>query len=168
MSSEPAGAGCSAAGAARHALPALRATTTRGVCRVFRSECRHEHRLTLSWEERNSTGRVSGVRDVAGQWRSGKDGGERGIRTPDTRKGMADFESAAFNRALPALRVRPVLNLAREIPCVNRLRAASSASELALTTAACRLPAKAPRASVEQRHARPLSSLTCFFVFTAD
>ncbi len=31
-------------------------------------------------------------------------GGERGIRTPDTRKGMADFESAAFNRALPSLR----------------------------------------------------------------
>src|SRR5277367_3110881 len=31
-------------------------------------------------------------------------GGEGGIRTPDTRKGMADFESAAFNRALPPLR----------------------------------------------------------------
>ena len=37
----------------------------------------------------------------------GEFGGERGIRTPDTRKGMADFESAAFNRALPALRVAP-------------------------------------------------------------
>ena len=31
-------------------------------------------------------------------------GGEGEIRTPDTRKGMADFESAAFNRALPPLR----------------------------------------------------------------
>jgi hypothetical protein len=32
-------------------------------------------------------------------------GGEGGIRTPDTRKGMPDFESGAFNRALPPLRV---------------------------------------------------------------
>ena len=31
-------------------------------------------------------------------------GGEGGIRTPDTRKGMSDFESGAFNRALPPLR----------------------------------------------------------------
>ncbi len=31
-------------------------------------------------------------------------GGEGGIRTPDTRKGMPDFESGAFNRALPPLR----------------------------------------------------------------
>jgi hypothetical protein len=30
-------------------------------------------------------------------------GGEGGIRTPDTRKGMPDFESGAFNRALPPL-----------------------------------------------------------------
>ena len=32
-------------------------------------------------------------------------GGEGGIRTPDTRKGMPDFESGAFNRALPPLRI---------------------------------------------------------------
>ncbi len=32
-------------------------------------------------------------------------GGEGGIRTPDTRKGMSDFESGAFNRALPPLRL---------------------------------------------------------------
>ena len=37
-------------------------------------------------------------------------GGERGIRTPDTRKGMADFESAAFNRALPSLRTRQIVD----------------------------------------------------------
>ncbi len=35
---------------------------------------------------------------------SGVYGGEGGIRTPDTRKGMPDFESGAFNRALPPLR----------------------------------------------------------------
>jgi hypothetical protein len=34
-----------------------------------------------------------------------KTGGEGGIRTPDTRKGMSDFESGAFNRALPPLRI---------------------------------------------------------------
>jgi hypothetical protein len=32
-------------------------------------------------------------------------GGEGGIRTPDTLTGMSDFESGAFNRALPPLRV---------------------------------------------------------------
>jgi hypothetical protein len=37
-------------------------------------------------------------------WR-GFYGGERGIRTPDSLATMADFESAAFNRALPALRL---------------------------------------------------------------
>jgi hypothetical protein len=31
-------------------------------------------------------------------------GGEGGIRTPGTRKGTSDFESGAFNRALPPLR----------------------------------------------------------------
>ena len=31
-------------------------------------------------------------------------GGEGGIRTPDTLTGMSDFESGAFNRALPPLR----------------------------------------------------------------
>ena len=31
-------------------------------------------------------------------------GGEGGIRTPDTREGMHDFESCAFNQALPPLR----------------------------------------------------------------
>jgi hypothetical protein len=31
-------------------------------------------------------------------------GGEGGIRTPDSLATMADFESAAFNRALPPLR----------------------------------------------------------------
>ena len=36
-------------------------------------------------------------------------GGEGGIRTPDTRKGMPDFESGAFNRALPPLRAWPSL-----------------------------------------------------------
>jgi hypothetical protein len=36
-------------------------------------------------------------------------GGEGGIRTPDTRKGMPDFESGAFNRALPPLRIRQPL-----------------------------------------------------------
>ena len=30
-------------------------------------------------------------------------GGEGGIRTPDTREGMHDFESCAFNQALPPL-----------------------------------------------------------------
>ena len=32
------------------------------------------------------------------------DGGEGGIRTPDTLTSMPDFESGAFNRALPPLR----------------------------------------------------------------
>ena len=32
-------------------------------------------------------------------------GGEGGIRTPGTRKGTSDFESGAFNRALPPLRL---------------------------------------------------------------
>ncbi len=32
-------------------------------------------------------------------------GGERGIRTPDTVTRMSDFESGAFNRALPSLRI---------------------------------------------------------------
>ena len=31
-------------------------------------------------------------------------GGEGGIRTPDTLTSMPDFESGAFNRALPPLR----------------------------------------------------------------
>ena len=30
-------------------------------------------------------------------------GGEGGIRTPDTLAGMHDFESCAFNQALPSL-----------------------------------------------------------------
>ena len=38
-------------------------------------------------------------------------GGERGIRTPDTLAGTHDFESCAFNQALPSL-----LQLARIIP----------------------------------------------------
>ena len=33
-----------------------------------------------------------------------RNGGEGGIRTPDSLATMADFESAAFNRALPPLR----------------------------------------------------------------
>jgi hypothetical protein len=37
-------------------------------------------------------------------WR-GFYGGEGGIRTPDSLATMADFESAAFNRALPPLRL---------------------------------------------------------------
>ena len=32
-------------------------------------------------------------------------GGEGGIRTPDTLTSMPDFESGAFNRALPPLRL---------------------------------------------------------------
>ena len=36
-------------------------------------------------------------------------GGEGGIRTPDTLTSMPDFESGAFNRALPALRIRKPL-----------------------------------------------------------
>jgi hypothetical protein len=32
-------------------------------------------------------------------------GGEGGIRTPDTRKGMPDFESGAIDRTLPPLRI---------------------------------------------------------------
>ena len=36
------------------------------------------------------------------------DGGEGGIRTPDSLATMSDFESGAFNRALPPLRVHPV------------------------------------------------------------
>jgi hypothetical protein len=35
---------------------------------------------------------------------AGDYGGEGGIRTPDSLATMADFESAAFNRALPPLR----------------------------------------------------------------
>ena len=33
-------------------------------------------------------------------------GGEGGIRTPDAREGMHDFESCAFNQALPSLQMR--------------------------------------------------------------
>ena len=32
-------------------------------------------------------------------------GGEGGIRTPVTRKGKLDFESSAFNRTRPPLRI---------------------------------------------------------------
>ena len=39
---------------------------------------------------------------LATGWKS--HGGERGIRTPDSLAAMPDFESGAFNRALPALR----------------------------------------------------------------
>ena len=39
-------------------------------------------------------------------------GGEGGIRTPDTREGMHDFESCAFNQALPPLLEKQV----RKIP----------------------------------------------------
>ncbi len=46
-------------------------------------------------------------------------GGEGGIRTPDTRKGMPDFESGAFNRALPPLRF--VYNTLRDALEVLRL-----------------------------------------------
>ena len=42
-------------------------------------------------------------------------GGEGGIRTPDTREGMSDFESGAFNWALPPLRVSI-------LPKINRFR----------------------------------------------
>ena len=34
-------------------------------------------------------------------------GGEGGIRTPDSLATMSDFESGAFNRALPTLRCKP-------------------------------------------------------------
>jgi hypothetical protein len=45
------------------------------------------------------------------------DGGEGGIRTPDTRKGMPDFESGAFNRALPPLHkaILPKINCFRKL-----------------------------------------------------
>jgi hypothetical protein len=45
-----------------------------------------------------------GGREFSQDWPEGLNGGEGGIRTPDTRKGMPDFESGAFNRALPPLR----------------------------------------------------------------
>jgi hypothetical protein len=35
----------------------------------------------------------------------GRSGGEGGIRTPDSLTTMPDFESGAFNRALPPLRI---------------------------------------------------------------
>ena len=58
-----------------------------------------------------------------GCWRDDTDrnmsGGEGGIRTPDTRKGMPDFESGAFNRALPPLRF--VYNTLRDALEVLRL-----------------------------------------------
>jgi hypothetical protein len=38
-------------------------------------------------------------------------GGEGGIRTPDTLTGMPDFESGAFNRALPPLRIAKLIIL---------------------------------------------------------
>jgi hypothetical protein len=41
-------------------------------------------------------------RPCAGAFRAG---GEGGIRTPDTREGMPDFESGAIDRTLPPLRV---------------------------------------------------------------
>ena len=39
-------------------------------------------------------------------------GGEGGIRTPDSLTTMPDFESGAFNRALPPLRVLSTLIVA--------------------------------------------------------
>ena len=40
-----------------------------------------------------------------GMENGGESGGEGGIRTPDTLSSMPDFESGAFNRALPPLRI---------------------------------------------------------------
>ena len=47
-------------------------------------------------------------------------GGEGGIRTPDSLATMSDFESGAFNRALPPLRfVTPGASVARQEACWN-------------------------------------------------
>jgi hypothetical protein len=51
-------------------------------------------------------------------------GGEGGIRTPDRLTPMSDFESGAFNRALPPLRI--VNNLKSITYAVSRLGAECS------------------------------------------
>ncbi len=45
-------------------------------------------------------------------------GGEGGIRTPDTLTSMPDFESGAFNRALPPLPV--IFNCLRQLICPSQ------------------------------------------------
>ena len=52
-----------------------------------------------------ATGRENFYRVAPSIGRTGVNGGEGGIRTPDTLTSMPDFESGAFNRALPPLRV---------------------------------------------------------------
>ena len=47
--------------------------------------------------------------------RFGMYGGEGGIRTPDTLASMPDFESGAFNRALPPLRC--IYNMLPDLRC---------------------------------------------------
>ena len=41
-----------------------------------------------------------------------RSGGEGGIRTPDSLATMSDFESGAFNRALPPLRTSILIEMA--------------------------------------------------------
>jgi hypothetical protein len=62
---------------------------------------------TIFWGGTVETRRISpvlGWEDGAIE-RKGLYGGEGGIRTPDRLTPMSDFESGAFNRALPPLRV---------------------------------------------------------------
>ena len=57
---------------------------------------------------------------IGGRARPYRLGGERGIRTPGTLAGTSDFESGAFNQALPSLQMFQVRNLAK-----NSLRIAA-------------------------------------------
>jgi hypothetical protein len=75
---------------------------------------RDEHSKT---NRRNNTGASESIT-----------GGEGGIRTPDTRQGMAAFEAARFNRSrtsphgLAPAKVASTSSLAKAVPCVISAR----------------------------------------------
>ena len=72
-----------------------------GFCRAQRLRCT-EATAVPNRGERTQFKSRGGCEKSAGKESYG---GEGGIRTPDTLTGMSDFESGAFNRALPPLRL---------------------------------------------------------------
>ena len=57
--------------------------------------------------------------------RAGKNGGGRGIRTPDTLSGIAVFKTACFNRSHIPPREYSLLETAHRLPATGQLGAAS-------------------------------------------
>ena len=72
------------------------------------------------------------------------DGGEGGIRTPDSLTTMPDFESGAFNRALPPLRgfVRAVRKRNHASNESRELRSRRSGAEAPVASEAAKLPTR--------------------------